>query len=58
MSEKAVRPDDSQYYSTNREKFIAKFDQTRKAVFDYVSNRFSAEIAEDICKCMGSGTLF
>jgi hypothetical protein len=50
MAEKALRPDDSQYYSKNREKFIAEFDQTRKAVFDYVSNRSSAEIAEKICK--------
>ncbi len=28
--EKALRPDDSRYYSTNREKFIPEFEQTRK----------------------------
>ncbi len=50
MSEKTLRPDDSRYYSKNRLKFIAEFDQTRKAVFEYISNRCSAEIAEDICK--------
>jgi hypothetical protein len=49
MSEKALRPDDSRYYSRNREKFILEFDQTRKAVFDYVSNRSDVEIAEEIC---------
>ena len=50
MPKKVLRPDDSHYYSMNREKFISEFDETRKAVFNYVSDRFSAEIAAEVIK--------
>ena len=53
MADKALRPDDSRYYYANREKFIAEFNLTRKAVFEYISTRSSAERAEEICKDAG-----
>jgi len=36
------------FYTSNRERFVASFDKTRQAVVDHLSNQFNSEAVNDI----------
>ena len=46
--EETTSPDVSEFYTSNRDRFVTAFDKIRLAVVDYISKQSTSESANDI----------